>query len=255
MRNYFAMRQQELHHAYKTSSSLGHSLPKGHERELIASQFLTTHLPQSVDLESGVLVDQSTLDFRQLSQSTSPQLDLVVSRRDHPRLRYYGGTHVLFAESVAAVLEVKSRLTTAELQAVDVHCRKVKSRRRQVVGLWAGGADGKGRPDIRVPYYLVCFESAISSRALLNTLGSIADPENALDGLFVLDPQNGQAVLKDLPIHPFGGQTRQGVYLFADAGTDVLLLFWLVLLGQIDTIKLLFFPHTAYAKGIFGGGP
>jgi hypothetical protein len=171
MRSYFSNRQIELYNAYETSKALGHSVPKGNERELITSQFLHQHMPTSVKTTEGILIDLETVDFKLLSQTTSPQLDLLLVIFDHPQLTLYGGSKIFFAESVAAVIEIKSNLTSDEIDSVLKHCYKVKQRKRKIYGLyWAELDDPTSAPSEKVPYYVISFESSKKASELMSTL-------------------------------------------------------------------------------------
>ena len=112
MRTYFKQLHDEIFQAYRSSKLLGHSLPKGQEREIITSRFFERHMPRFIEIGQGVIADQSTTDFSQLTQTTSPQIDLLLAMDHHPKLTFYGGSTVFFSEAIAAVIEVKSRLTT-----------------------------------------------------------------------------------------------------------------------------------------------
>src|SRR5689334_6531652 len=135
MKQYFNSLQDEIYRAFLASKSIGHSVSAGQERELITANFLKRHMPPFIDVSSGTVVDQSTVDFSELTQVTSPQIDVLLTMNHHPSLTLYGGTKFHFAESVAAVIEVKSNLTSynsvspnsvSELDKILKHCKKVK---------------------------------------------------------------------------------------------------------------------------------
>src|SRR5581483_6782891 len=263
MKNYFKSLQAEIWQAFQSSKIVGHFTVKGQEREIITSRFLARHMPSFVEIGQGVLVDQSTTDFSSLTQSTSPQIDILLSMSHHPSLTFYGGTRFFFAESVAAVIEVKSKLTTyeskkedSELDAILKHCSKVKQRTRQIVGLFSGNA-----PSNKVPYYVIAFEADKGAEELINVLKRRADiagltdeqrKEYPPDGIFILGPSNSGTVIKHISDHQirpanFSDNCFAGG-VFPNGG--VLLNLWLTLFNRINDIRLLEFPSVNYAKKV-----
>ena len=258
MKDYFSSRQEELFKAYQLSRRIGHSVPTGNERELIAGQFLKDHLPDSVAIQKGVLIDQDTTDLSKLSQTTSPELDLALVMNHHPQLTFYGGTRLVFAESAVAVIEVKPELTAGELDKVFKHCQKVKARRRKLQGLFTRNPkDPTTGPSDTVPYYVVAFESKLVPQEQMEHMNRLATESKLTeeeakqilpDGIFTMDPTAGSIVLKELGIHPVSGTIKVPPFAGAKACSGSLLILWLILLGQIEAIRLLQFPHLAYAK-------
>lgn len=264
MKTYFKLLQEEIYHAYKSSKLIGHSLPTGNEREIITSRFLARHMPPFVEINQGVLVDQSTTDFSKLNQKTSPQLDLILAMNHHPNLTFYGGTKFLFAESIAAVIEVKSKLTTfqsssekstSELDKIMKHCGKVKQLNRQILGFYFG----KGGPSKKVPYYVIAFESDNKAGELIKSLQirsekqGFDDKQRLLyqpDGIFILDPNNSAVVLKHITDHEIRPETFNDSCFASGNYPDgeVLVYLWLTLFQQIENIRFLKFPYLSYAK-------
>jgi len=64
MLNYFLNIQKELLHAYENSKRLKHNVVKGSEREIIISHFLHRHIPNRVEVGSGMIVDQQTTSMK-----------------------------------------------------------------------------------------------------------------------------------------------------------------------------------------------
>lgn len=264
MREYFRARQKELFSAYSLSTRLGHSVPTGNERELVASEFLSKHLPSIAEVTSGMIIDQKTTDFQSLRQTTDPQIDLLVHLRHSPGLSFYGGTRVFFSESVAAVIEVKPELNSVEHKKIIKHCSKVKERKREILGLYMRSPENKTTgPADRVPYYVFAFESKKNAKEIISIIDDhsknmTAEDKMSLlpDGYFILDPEKGAVVLKGIGLHPtvqnMPGATVSETFQGYDAKLDSLLMAWLVLVSQVDLIKLLSFPYKSYANKIFG---
>ncbi len=261
MKKYFQNRQHELYNAYKTSAALGHSVPKGNERELITSQFLTQHMPPVVQASQGILVDQDTLDFKQLNQTNCPQLDLLLVLSSLPQLTLYGGSRIFLAESVVAVIEVKTELTASELDRSLEHCAKVKERKRQVFGMyWAEPDDPTTGPSEKVPYYVVSFDSSKNAQQIMTILkeksteaGLSEEDQKAIypDGIFILNPDAGTVVLKDLGLHKLHTNLRLPPFYGGEVKLDSLCALWFTLMAQVEATRFLNFPHKTYLSKLF----
>lgn len=98
---------------------------KGYGREALAAEFLTSHLPDQIDLLTGEIID--THDNR------SGQIDLILQSKYSPKIPLWGNIHLAYADSVIAAIEVKSSLTTQHLNMILDASRKVKALNRSVV--------------------------------------------------------------------------------------------------------------------------
>ncbi len=261
MKTYFRKRQRELYGAYKTSAALGHSVAKGNERELIASQFLSQHMPPAVEVSQGILVDQDTVDFTLLTQMTSPQLDLLLVISNLPQLTLYGGSKIFFAESVIAVIEVKTELSSSEIDRILQHCRKVKERKRQVFGMyWRESNDLTTGPSDKVPYYVVAFDSSKNAQEIMTILekrGSdmgLSEEEQRVtqpDGIFTLNPEMGTIVLKDIGLHQLRTNLAIPPFYGGEVKDDALCALWFTLMAQVESTRFLNFPHKTYVDKLF----
>lgn len=90
--------------------STGHSLHKGTPREAFISEFLQSHLAEHVAIGTGEIIDAA-------SQPRAPrnQYDIVIYKKNYPKLDFGGGINGFFIESVIATIEVKSTLTEKDL--------------------------------------------------------------------------------------------------------------------------------------------
>lgn len=257
MKSYFSNRQRELYHAYKAAKSLGHSLPVGNERELIAKEFLAKHLPDLAIVTQGIIIDQNNVDFSRFNQSNTPQIDLLIYISHCPKLTFYGGSNIYLSEGVASVLEVKTKLNKAEYSKAIKHCRKVKNNHRQIFGLYWATNDPTSAPGDRIPYYLITFDS-INEDIVLSYLGSEQDNTSDIsempDGFFCLNPKNGFVIIKRTGLHPnFGNHPKlksNKQYIGMKFYEDTLSILWTIILSQIDAIKDLRFPYKSYANSI-----
>lgn len=103
--SHMAAVEDQLLATSRIPANSGHSLHKGTPREAFIKEFLESHLPSTLAIGSGEIIDSE-------SQPASPrrQFDLVVYKRNLPKLDFGGGISGFLAESVIATIEVKSLL-------------------------------------------------------------------------------------------------------------------------------------------------
>src|SRR6266550_3646036 len=84
---------------------------KGTAREFFMKDFLIEHLSGLVGIGQGEIVnaDTNANDLRN-------QQDIVIYRRDFPRIRFGGEINGFLAESVIATIEVKSKLVKDDIR-------------------------------------------------------------------------------------------------------------------------------------------
>ncbi|MEZ4453003.1 MAG: DUF6602 domain-containing protein [Nannocystaceae bacterium] len=98
----------------------------GNIREQLIQSVLKRVLPTIYEIGTGHVVDYK--------RGFSKQIDIVISRRDFPALRFNDGSAHYLAESVLAAIEIKSELSVAKLhEALDV-CKSVGDLTPQVDG-------------------------------------------------------------------------------------------------------------------------
>ncbi len=170
-----ARQMQETHRLHRAPLNIGAS------RELVVAAFLRRHLPKSLWVGRGEILDASG--------NRSPDCDVVVYRATSPAIPSDPGEtlHLFFAEGVDAVVEVKSTLTGNELARCIDSCRRVKMLRT------GSRADGEpGFPDIAfvpqgynpealswIRYFVVAFDG-ISDASMLEAL-KLAHQDNVTD--------------------------------------------------------------------------
>jgi hypothetical protein len=107
----------------RIQSEIEHSGGKGDVREARLKTFLETYLPHKYAIGNGEIVDSSG--------NTSRQCDLVIyDRTTSPILYSDEAFQVFLAESVYAVIEVKSVLSYKELSDAVQNIKSVKSLQR-----------------------------------------------------------------------------------------------------------------------------
>ena len=103
-------------------ASAGHNLHKGTPRESFIKNFLDGHLSERVAVGSGEIIDADSKPGQKRNQ-----LDIVIYKREYPKIDFGGGISGFLAESVVATIEVKSTLTKDEFRSAFLAAKNVKS--------------------------------------------------------------------------------------------------------------------------------
>ena len=89
----------------KISRLSGHPVLQGNPREILIRDFLCSHLPSNLEIGQGAIIDVNS----QLNQKKR-QNDVIIYRRDFPKINLSKDDNVYFVEAVMATIEVKSYL-------------------------------------------------------------------------------------------------------------------------------------------------
>lgn len=137
--------QSILNGVHEASSSMSSSA-KGSERESFIDEFLAKVLPPIYRFGSGDATDELG--------NKSGQLDVVVEYPFSPTLPSVGASQsrLYLAESVAAVIEVKSNISGQWDQASQTACKLAPLKRR-----FGGGMTVGGGPPLQIPMYVVSY--------------------------------------------------------------------------------------------------
>lgn len=132
-------------------ANTGHPLHKGTPRETFIREFLESHLSEKVAVGTGEIID---CDSPPNPPSTAQrhQYDIVLYKRDYPRLNIGGGITAFLAESVVATIEVKSTLDRDELQKSMRAARASKQLTQHVVTAFTTGYQPPGILNYVVAY-------------------------------------------------------------------------------------------------------
>lgn len=112
----------------EVAGGTGHSATTGSLRELVVQQFLVPHLPRHFEIRSGVIIDSTG--------ARSAQQDCIIVDSRLPIIDVGSPTAgLVLAESVAATVEVKSRLDKTNLHSTLVSVARTKTlvRRGELV--------------------------------------------------------------------------------------------------------------------------
>jgi hypothetical protein len=120
--SHMAAREEVLVAISKIQENSGHSLHKGTPREILIREFLETHLPESVAIGTGEIIDANSKPGSQRNQ-----FDIVIYKRNYPKLDFGGGISGFLVESVIATVEVKSTLRKADVRQAVKAARSAKT--------------------------------------------------------------------------------------------------------------------------------
>ncbi|NKC11269.1 MAG: hypothetical protein GKR94_03390 [Gammaproteobacteria bacterium] len=98
----------------KAAQNAGHPNLRGGPREWFIRDFLMNHLPSSLEIGQGEIIDENSQPEPAPDEYRN-QVDIVVYRRDLPKIMYSQDNAAYLAEGVVATIESKSDLTECEL--------------------------------------------------------------------------------------------------------------------------------------------
>lgn len=195
LKTHMDAKEQHLLAISQVPANAGHTLHRGTPREAFISEFLSDHLSERVAIGTGEIIDSQSLP-RQLRN----QMDIVVYRRDYPKLSIGGGVSAFLAESVVATIEVKSVLDQAGTTAAVSSASNVKSLTRHSGTVMSSGwvppaplnyivaYDGPAQMSTVHGWISRAYQNAGITYPALGPTGAarkgVASP--ALDGVFVL---------------------------------------------------------------------
>ncbi|MDF9827915.1 hypothetical protein M2447_002020 [Ereboglobus sp. PH5-10] len=179
--NHFEKVEKSILAHSDVQSTTGHNLHKGTPREIFIREFLSGHLSERVAIGTGEIIDAD-------SKSGEPrnQIDIVVYKRDYPKLDFGGGINGFLAESVIATIEVKSVLNQAALDQSALVASKLKKLKRSTMM----GTISIGQPPPSILSYVVAYDGPSTMQTAYRWL------ENSHSGLGIempmLPPQHQQ---------------------------------------------------------------
>ncbi|WP_318763024.1 DUF6602 domain-containing protein [Aminobacter niigataensis] len=222
----------------KVPANAGHSLHKGTPREAFIRGFLEQHLPADVAIGTGEIIDATSKPGEQRNQ-----FDIVIYRKNYPKLDFGGGVSGFLIESVIATIEVKSTLTEADLAQAISAARNAKALAPNVTSAFHSGYIPP-----KVLNYVVAYDGPAYIKTIYGWLNKIHDeigvtnldippgarlttPSQSVDGIFVLN--KGFLYFDNVP---FGFATDEwrsanpsARWIFADTSSGNLLLLFLML--------------------------
>jgi hypothetical protein len=122
LQNHLEKIERKLIADFDVSSGSGHPTQKGTAREIFIREFLADHLSERVAVGSGELVDAASYEGGKRNQH-----DVVIYKREYPKIQFATGINAFFVESVVATIEVKSTLTKADLSQAILSTKNTKA--------------------------------------------------------------------------------------------------------------------------------
>lgn len=126
------MLQQHIHNcekllleAYEIASIAGHNVHKGDSREMFVKDFLKDNLPQAVSIGAGEVIDHKSRP-----SDNRNQMDVVLYRKDIPKIALGGNRNAYLIESVCSTIEVKSTLKYSDIKQAVKAAYAIKSLKR-----------------------------------------------------------------------------------------------------------------------------
>lgn len=135
----------------------GHPNLRGGPREWFIRDFLQNHLPTSLEIGQGEIIDEDSKPHPPRDGYRN-QVDVIIYRRDMPRITYAFDNAAFLAEGVVASLEIKSILTKETLYSGCKAAKNHKSMRRSPL-LHCFGAN----PPEAILCYMVSYECGNNS--------------------------------------------------------------------------------------------
>lgn len=233
-------KEQELLAISKIPANAGHSLHKGTPREAFIKEFLESHLPSSVAIGTGEIIDSKSKPGQQRNQ-----FDIVLYKKNYPRLDFGGGINGFLVESVVATIEVKSTLDRDGLKQAIGAAKTAKALEPNVTRSFSSGYIPP-----KVLNYVIAYSGPASMDTVLgwipeiqaevgivpedlpqDTSERIKTPSKSIDGIFVLG--SGFCYFDNTPLGFLNEQARKEHadlrWVLADTQLGNLLLFFLLL--------------------------
>ncbi len=260
LKSHFSAVEQYLLAISKIPGNTGHPLHKGIPREAFIREFLQSHLSERIGIGTGEIIDANSR-----SEGKRNQIDIVLYKRDYPKLDIGGGVSAFLAEAVVATIEVKSTLNKAGLSRAMQTASNVKNLSRSIKEtMWAGY-----RPP-SILSYVVAYKGPAQMNTLYGWIKQIDEslghkyptmndpnqrlkvPSPSLDGVFVL--RKGFVHFDNTPLSPFGeeiiSEYPQTKWIIWDTPDASLLFFFMQLTMAVSGFSASWLDPTPYIRDV-----
>ncbi|MDR1090170.1 MAG: hypothetical protein LBL79_03765 [Prevotella sp.] len=221
-------------------ANAGHTLHRGTPRESFIKQYLEGHIGSNVAIGTGEIIDANSQP-----RDSRNQFDIVIYKKNYPKLDFGGGISGFLIESVIATIEVKSLLDQSAIDQSVRAANNVKQLTPHIIHSISIGW---------IPPKVMNFVIAYSGPAQMSTVhGWILNSHNtlniplpswthqnkttipgtALDGVFVLN--KGFVKLDNTPLN-LNPNGVNGIHTIADCQNGSLLMFFLYLQTACDNL-------------------
>lgn len=186
----------------KISKNAGHPLHIGTPRETFISSFLNDHLSENAAIGSGEIID-----YRSIPKGKRNQFDIVIYRKNYPKILYGGKINCFFIESVISTIEVKSRLNKSGLDKAIRAAKNVKmlEPNNMQLRMTQKNKNSFGFRPPKITNYIVAYDGPKNMETVANWLDEIhkscdvekvrlsssideilQTPSSTIDGVFIL---------------------------------------------------------------------
>jgi hypothetical protein len=259
LKSHFDNVEKKLLASSKVASGAGHPTDKGTPREAFVREFLRKHLSEKVAVGQGEIINANSK-----TNEKRNQIDVIVYRRDYPKLVFGGDISAFLAESVVATIEVKSKLDKEKLKQSILSAMNTKKLNRSIMCAFKVGYQ---TPSILS--YVVAYDGPTKIKSVYDSLVEIhkeididcpalgptrkdrvkiANP--SIDGVFVLG--KGFLYFDNVPtgfasneVHKQHPDVR---WVFADSAEGNLFLLFLFLTQAISGISASWLDAMPYLK-------
>ncbi len=239
----------------KIPANSGHTLHKGTPREAFIKEYLEGHLSPNVAIGTGEIIDATSQP-----RESRNQFDIVIYKKNYPKLDFGGGISGFLIESVIATIEVKSLLDQAGIDQSVCAAHNVKQLTPNINRTFQSGW---------IPPKILNYIVAYTGPAQMQTVhGWILNshqtlniplpnwtqqnrteiPGTGLDGVFLLN--KGFVKLDNTPL-TLNQQNLNGIHTVCDSIDGNILMLFLSLQSACDNMDgawLNPIPYVANAK-------
>ncbi|MEW6261562.1 MAG: DUF6602 domain-containing protein [Thermodesulfobacteriota bacterium] len=135
----------------EAAKNAGHPNLRGGPREWFIRDFLENHIPTSLEIGQGEIIDEDS-EPNPPPERYRPQVDIVIYRRDLPKITYSKGNAAFLSEGVMATIEVKSYLDQKQLKEA---C-KASIKNRSLIR--TPPLHGFGKIPTDIAYYVIAYD-------------------------------------------------------------------------------------------------
>lgn len=218
----------------------GHTLHRGTPREIFIKEFLQGHLSENVAIGSGEIIDANSLP-----RQPRNQFDIIIYKKNYPKLDFGGGISGFLIESVIATIEVKSLLDQA---AIDQSVQAAHNSKNLTANISSAFSTGWIPP--KVLNFVVTYKGPAQMQTTHTWISNahkkaniplpswmpnskITTPGTSLDGVFVL--HHGFVKLDNTPL-TLNANNHPGTHIVCNSQKDNLLMLFLSLQEACNNI-------------------
>jgi hypothetical protein len=134
LKSHFDAIENHLVSISQIPANSGHTLHKGTPREAFVKGYLEQHLSANVAIGTGEIIDANSQP-----RGSRNQYDIVIYKRNYPKIDFGGGINGFLIESVVATIEVKSILDQSAIDQSIQAARNAKLLTKNTIGSISSG--------------------------------------------------------------------------------------------------------------------